>query len=411
MADIVRVKLHNRQSEVFWDPSRFKVVVAGRRFGKTHLALYTLIEKAKKPRQEVWYVAPTYGMARQIMWRELKWSIPGQWIKKIHETFLQIELINGSLIKLKGSDKPDSLRGVGLNYVVCDEFQDMKDFTWTEVLRATLSTSRGHAMFIGTPKSFNHFHDLYAKGQDKDIRGWKSWQFPTIMSPFVPKDEIEAARRDLDSKTFRQEFEASFESMSGLVYYPFDRELHVGDYPFNPDLPIWVGQDFNIDPMSSVILQPQPSGEVWVVDEIVINNSNVTDVCNELERRYWRHQTKIAVYPDPSGVSRGHARGESALDIFRERGFKDLRFRKKHPPVQDRINAVNSMLFSADGTIKLRFDRGCRNVIEACEQVIYKSGSPEVDKSLNKEHVLDAMGYCLEKEFSTRRVKILGINI
>lgn len=408
-------KLHRGQSQVFHDSTRFRVVVAGRRFGKTILAKSELVKAAAAhPNGLVWYVAPTYAMARQIMWKDLKNSIPRGWIKKVNETLLFVELINGCEIHLKGADRPDTLRGVGLCFVVLDEFQDMRDDVWETVLRPTLATTEGGALFIGTPKAFNHFHDLYAKGQaqrNRKFPEYRSWQFPTIMSPFVPRREIEAARKDLDPRTFRQEFEASFETMSGRVYYPFDRKIHVGSYPFNPKLPIWVGQDFNIDPMSSAILQPQPNGELWLVDEIVLFNSNVMEVCDELEKRYWRYLNQITIYPDPAGGNRGHQRGESSLDIFRERGFKRIRYRKKHPPVQDRVNAVNSRLLTADGQIKLKIDAKCRNAIDGAEQVIYKEGTAEVDKSLNKEHIMDAIGYPIEIEFPTRRVQVLGVSL
>ena len=107
--------------------------------------------------------------------------------------------------------------------------------------------------------------------------------------------------------------------MSGRVYYPFDRNVHVKPLQFNPRLPIWVGQDFNIDPMSSVILQPQPNGELWAIDELVLFSSNTAEVCDELERRFWRWKSQVTVFPDPAGAYRQHARGESDVDIFKEK--------------------------------------------------------------------------------------------
>lgn len=412
---IVPDKLHRGQMQVYNSNARFRVVVAGRRFGKTHLLRAELRRQAAaRKNANVWYVAPTYGMAREIMWDALKSSIPDEWVRKYNETLLKCTLINGSQISLKGADRPDTLRGVGLHFVGCDEYQDFRPWVWEQVLRPTLATTQGGGLFIGTPKAFNHLHDLYKKGirqRNRKNPEWQSWQFPTIMSPFVPEMEIEAARRDLDPRTFRQEFEASFESMSGRVYYPFERRKHVGHCPFDPKLPIWVGQDFNINPMSAAIMQPQPNGEVWVVDEIVLYNSNVSEICDVLEQRYWRYQSQVTVFPDPAGGSKGHARGESALDIFRQRGFNRLLYHRKHPFVQDRINSVNSMLYSANGTVRLRVDEKCRNTIEGFEQVIYKENSAEVDKSLNKEHILDGLGYCLQYNFPTRKVVVLGVNI
>lgn len=406
--------LHSGQMEVFSSKARFKVVVAGRRWGKTQLAKTAMIKMARYPRRKVWYVAPTYRMAKTIMWDELLESVPKKWIKKINETTLTIRLVNGSIIECKGADKPDTLRGIGLHYVVLDEFQDMKEDVWKKVIRPTLVSTKGHAMFIGTPKSFNHLYDLYAMGQDVeliDAGSWESWQFPTITSPFIPAEEIDAARKDLDEKSFRQEFEASFETMAGRVYYPFSRDKHVGQHEFNPTLPIWVGQDFNIDPMSSVIIQPQTNGELWAVDEIVLFGSNTEEVCNEIERKYWRHLNQIVVYPDPAGAYGQHARGESDLDIFRERGLIRIKHRRKHPRIADRVNAVNRKLQNANGDISLRVNHTCKNLIGSLEQTIYKSGSREVNKDMGIEHSTDAIGYPIELEYPVRKIEIAGVSI
>ena len=411
---MTEISLHAAQTEIFNDEARFRVVCAGRRFGKSQLAKSEILRAVRYQRQLVWYVAPTYKQAKQIMWVDLMETIPKRWIKKANETNLDVTLVNGSRIGLRGSDKGDSLRGVGINFLVMDETQDIKPEVWKVILRPTLASTRGKALFLGTPKSRNFLFELYELGQNQALRDkkvWKSWQFPTIMSPFIPASEVEAAKADMDERSFRQEFMASFESVSGLVYHPFNRDLHVGNYPFNPKLPIWVGQDFNIDPMSSVIMQPQLNGEVWVVDEIYLHQSNTLAVCDELEKRYYRHMNQLRIYPDPAGASRSSGRGESDLDIFRERGFKRIKYRKKHPPVADRVNAVNKMLRAADGSIKLRIDNRCKNLMRSLEQTLYKKGSYEVDKALNTEHIADALGYAIEIEFPRRAFVPMGLSV
>lgn len=200
--------LHAKQMEVFRSPHRFKVVVAGRRWGKTQLAKVSLIKFARKKRRLVWYVAPSYRMAKQIMWPELVEAIPRSWVKKYNETILTITLVNGTKIELKGADNPDSLRGVGIHYLVMDEVQDIDPEAWTKVLRPTLASTGGHALFIGTPKAYNFLHTLWSMGKKAEARAWASWQFPTITSPFIPEEEIAAAREDMDEKSFKQEFEA-----------------------------------------------------------------------------------------------------------------------------------------------------------------------------------------------------------
>lgn len=414
MAAKVGLSLHPKQMEVYRSGCRYRVVVAGRRWGKTALSRVLIIKKAQKAKQKIWYVAPTYKMAKQIMWVDLMDAIPRKWIRKVNETSLSITLINGTRIELKGADKPDSLRGVGIHFLVLDEFQDMHEDVWKLVMRPTLADTGGHAIFIGTPKAYNYLYELYKKGQDKRLTRqsqWESWQFPTITSPFIPLSEIEAAKADMDEKSFRQEFEASFETMSGRVYYPFERATHIGKLEFNPKLPIWVGMDFNIDPMSTVVYQPQDNGELWAIDEIVLFGSNTEEVCEELEKRYWRHQNRIVMYPDPAGGQRQHARGETDMDILREKGFKRIKYRKKHPMVADRVNAMNRMLRDANGKIRLRVDEKCKHFIAALEQTIYKKGTREVDKSMGIEHSADAGGYCIELEFPVRKIEIGGLSI
>lgn len=255
----VKLRLHPKQFEVYRDDHRFKVVVAGRRWGKTKLAAAWLIAGASKRRSVNWYIAPSYQMAKQIIWQDLKNSVNRSQVKRIYDSDLRIVFKNGAVIQCKGADNPDSLRGVALDRVCMDEFQDIQPEAWQEAIRPTLTSTGGIALIIGTPKSFNHLYQLYAKGQSDNINDneWASWQFPTITSPFIPRAEIESAKRDMDTKSFKQEFLASFEGMSGKVYHAFDRHKHVGDYKFNPDLPIWIGQDFNVDPMTSCVMQPQ----------------------------------------------------------------------------------------------------------------------------------------------------------
>jgi hypothetical protein len=297
---------------------------------------------------------------------------------------------------------------------VLDEFQDIKKEAWTEALRPTLASTQGKALFIGTPKSYNHLYDVYMLGQDErmqELMQWKSWQFPTIMSPFIPKSEIEQAKMDMDESSFRQEFLASFDVMTGQVYHAFDRDVHVGNCAFNPKLPIWVGQDFNVDPMTATICQPQPDGSLHVIDEIYLHNSSTIEVCEELERRYWRYKKQVVIYPDPAGGSRKSSRGESDLDIFRSKGFTRIKYRRKHPLIADRINAVNRVLQSADGEVVLKIDRKCKHLIESFEQTIYKPGTREVDKRADKEHITDAIGYLIDIEYPLRRIDIGGISL
>lgn len=314
----------------------------------------------------------------------------------------------------KGSKEYDALAkhsDDGYYWDVIVDLRSNSSLTYDFTIPDTHSFWSNGFISHNTSKSYNHFYDIWLKGMSGNSKYWKSWQFPTISSPFVPAEEIAQARHDMDPKTFRQEFEAKFEAMSGRVYHTFDRKLHVGDFPFNPTLPICIGQDFNIDPMSSVVFQLQPNGDLWAVDEIVLFSSNTQEVCEEIERKYWRHMKQITIYPDPAGGARQHARGESDLDIFREKGFKRIKYHRKHPMISDRVNSVNKMLLTADGTIRMRVNQKCRHLIDSLEQTIYKEGGREVDKKQSIEHSGDACGYYVQFEFPARKVAIAGISL
>ena len=269
--------LSNPQQLIVKAKQRFRVVIAGRRFGKTHLAIRCLCEAASPIDREVWYVAPTYKQAKMIVFKKLrKKLIQLRWVKKINETNLSFELKNGSTISLKGADNYDSLRGVGLDFLVLDEFADIDEEAWTETLRPTLADKMGRALFIGTPKGMNWAKDLYDMAEEYPEE-WAAFQFTTEQGGNVPLTEIEAARRTLDEKTFNQEFKATFETFSGRIFYAFDRKVNVK--PFTGDLPkeLHLGTDFNVDPMSA-ILSVKQGNVLHAIDEFRIFGSNTDEL-------------------------------------------------------------------------------------------------------------------------------------
>ena len=208
------------QQEVFGDTTRFKVVAAGRRCGKSYLAAWSLLINALQsddPRSWTFYVAPTQGQARQIMWRVLL-DLGHAVIKKAHINNLDIELVNGQTIGLRGADRPDTMRGVSLNYLVLDEYADIKSEVWEEILRPACADKTAPAIFIGTPKGRNHFYDLFKYSELSEDEEWRSWHFTSYDNPFLKESEIDAAKRSMSSYAFRQEFMASFESKGSEMF-------------------------------------------------------------------------------------------------------------------------------------------------------------------------------------------------
>ena len=392
------MELTNPQSDIFNSSARFRTVVAGRRFGKTFLSTIEIIRAATAGKNKnCWYIAPTYGAAKEIAWDMMIHTIPDEYIAKTNETALTLRLINGSTIALKGAEKPNNLRGRALDFVVLDEFADMRPETWTEVIRASLSDRQGNALFIGTPKGRNHFYDLWADGLgSKD--NWASFQYTTIEGGNVPPDEIEQAQNDLDERTFNQEYCAEFVTYSGLIYYAFSRELSVIDVEDNHST-LLIGMDFNLDPMSAVICI-RHGVNLLAIDEIVMYGSNTDEMAAEIKARY--PDRNIIIFPDPASRQRKtSAGGRTDLSILQNAGFS-VKVKKQHPLVRDRINAVNSRLLTSDGQRHLFFSPKCRQTIKSLERQTYKEGTSQPNKD-GFDHMNDALGYLVEYLFPVRK--------
>ena len=207
------------QQEVFADKTRFKVIAAGRRCGKSRLAATTLIIEALKcpAGSAVLYVSPTMGQSRQIIW-DLLLEIGREVISGSHVNNLDITMINGARIYVRGADRPDTLRGVSLTYAVLDEVADIKPEAWEQVIRASLSDKKGRCMMIGTPKGRNWFYDMFNLGKEGSDPEWKSWHFTTQDNPLIDPTEIESAKKTLSSFAFKQEYLASFDNAGSDVF-------------------------------------------------------------------------------------------------------------------------------------------------------------------------------------------------
>src|SRR6204780_2035947 len=257
------IQLKPPQWTVFTSDSRFRVLVAGRRFGKTFLSLTELCRAAWGPRRLAWYVAPTYKQAKRIAWKPLKEMTRPYHAGKPNETDLRIELTCGGTICLRGADNYDSLRGDGLDFLVLDEYASIAREAWVEVLRPALADREGGALFIGTPQGFNHFHQLVESAEGQ--LDWEVFQFTTAEGGNVSPKELESAAQELDERTYLQEFEAKFGTLGvGRAYYAFDRAHQVSNFRFNPHLQLCWSLDFNTNPLCSVLAQVQENGGVAV---------------------------------------------------------------------------------------------------------------------------------------------------
>jgi predicted phage terminase large subunit-like protein len=236
----LNIQLLDWQKQVWADDTRFKIVAAGRRTGKSRLAAWMLIVNAlQADKGHVFYVAPTQGQARDIMWQTLL-ELAHPIVSSSHINNLQIKLVNGATISLKGADRPETMRGVSLKFLVMDEYADMKPEVFEQILRPALADQKGGALFIGTPMGRNHFYDLYKYAELDDDESYTAWHFTSYDNELLDPDEIDLAKKSMSSYAFRQEFMASFEARGSEMFkedwVKFGETPEIGDYYISIDL-------------------------------------------------------------------------------------------------------------------------------------------------------------------------------
>jgi len=310
MADL-NVELLPWQQDVFEDDARFKIVAAGRRTGKSRLAAWLLILNALQvQRGHVFYVAPTQGQARDIMWSTLM-ELGHDVIKGAHINNLQITLINGATISLKGADRPETMRGVSLKYLVMDEYADMKPSVWEQILRPALADQKGGALFIGTPMGRNHFYDLYTYGKLSEDPSYEAWHFTSYDNPLLDPKEIDLAKKSMSSFAFKQEFLASFEAQGSEIFkeewVQFDEnEPDDGDYYIAIDLAGFVDESSSskknkrLDNTAISVVKVGLDG--WWVKEIIYGRWTLDKTAQTIFDAVAKYQ------PTAVGIERGIAK-------------------------------------------------------------------------------------------------------
>ena len=383
----IDLKLTDLQKNIINDQNRFKIIISGRRSGKTMCAIASLAKYSRYPNRKCMYIAPSYRMAKQIAWEDLKTMLKEKnWAKKINESDLSITLVNGSTIYLRSADNPDSIRGIGLDYVVLDEAADITEDAWRAVIRPTLSDREGDAMIISTPKGRGWLYDIY--NDAKHQKDWNSWQFTTAEGGIVSKEELQQAKQDLDERTYKQEYEAQFVDYSGLIYYAFgEHNIKELEFTNNQYTTVHIGMDFNIDPGCAVLAFQHAKG-LHIFDEVEIYGTDTYEMVREIQMRY--PNRKYFVYPDASGAQRRTSAGGITDHIILKNAGFNLRVGSVNPAVKDRIASVNSVCKKEN--MRLTVSPKCSKIINALRKHVYKEGTRQPEKG-EYDHFCDALGY------------------
>lgn len=436
---------HPQQDALYRDPHRFKIVVAGRRSGKTEIAkrwLYRCLfterwvpwEERFRYLPNAWfdgvrmvklpppyhfaYCSPTAAQARAIAWDHMKEMFLSSHVRQVSESRLQISTIYDTHLHIVGMDKPQRLEGRILDGAVVDEMSDQKPGMYDRTVRPAVADRSGWAWRIGVPKrhgpgaqDFKEAYKLGSSGEDPDTKSYH-WDSSTVLS----EAELRSAQNTMDPKTYREQFKAAWIGEGGSAFYAFSEEQNVRPCTYHPENQVIVGCDFNVDPMAWVLCHRYSMDNVeWleVFDEIWLRDSNTRHALRVLSQRYAMHKGGWRFIGDASS----HHRQTSApttdyVLIKNHEFFKALcDFPGDNPPVRDRLNSCNTLLGTESGLRRCFIDPNCRHLIDDfLNRTLEKDGLPSDSKTRSRKsedqtdigHISDAWGYIVHFLFPLR---------
>ncbi len=342
-----------------------------------------------KENQKIAYIAPTYQQARDIAWEGFKriLTINSSAYPQYNESRLEMAISNGSKIQLKGWESIETLRGQAFDFIVIDEIAMMRNFWiyWQEVIRPTLTDTKGEVMFISTPKGFNHFYDLY--NLERTDRDFKSFHFTSYDNPFLPKEEIDKASLEITPDRFAQEYLADFRKTEGLVYKECERGLHL--YIELPKIRFdktILGVDFGYtNPTAMLLIKVDYDGTYWIDEEYYRTKQLTSHLINKINT-----YKANAIYADPEAPEK--------IEEFKQAGFNMMEVVKGKDSVINGIAKVRDYLRQG----KIKVNKSCVNLIYEFETYHYPDKKPDNNEYevpvKENDHALDALRYVVSAD-------------
>lgn len=388
------------QNRIAEDTHRFRVLNCGRRFGKTSLAIEEIKGKALAKPVRIAYIAPTIQQARDIAWEQMKKEFRPIIVSSRESPSLEIKCktavpvydSNGTRIDshiiLRGWEAVETLRGQSFDFLVLDEVATMRNFWtgWNDVLSPTLTDRAGDALFISTPRGFNHFYDLFNFKNKDDT--YNSFHFTTFDNPHIPVEEIEREKRSKPEDSFAQEYLAEFRKMEGLVYREFNRERHLFDdlTPYNTATKL-VGVDFGYtNPAAVLTIHKDNDSNYWVRYEWYKRQKTEEQIAE-----YAKSAGGNAYYPDPENPA--------AVKGLEDMGLNVREVIKGQGSVASGINKVRELFKQG----RLNVHKDCVNLISELETYRYperKEGKNDEENPVKEnDHALDALRYVIMMDY------------
>lgn len=404
---------------------QFLALISGIRGGKTVGGAREAIKQAWNAKGKGVYgiIAPTYNMLDRTTWMEFR-EAARPFIAHDIDSKKIIVLKNGRRVHGHSAENPDRIRNETFVGFWGDEVREWKNFRmlW-DILQGRVLSTQGKGFVTTSPNSFDDVHDIFIANRKK---GYGVVRFPTYANVYLNKDGIDQLASNYDAKFAQQELMGEFVLFQGAVYYTFSRTHNAGDLAFqlanyNPDLPICLCCDFNVDPMAWVLAQVHYRSdklkEIRFIDEIYVRNSNTVECCDVFKERYPNHNAGLILYGDASGRARHTDSNVTNWKIIEDelgRYGITKRVPPSNPAERDRVNAVNGMICNSKGLRRVQVNpKKCPKLIRDLEQVGFKEGTTKIDKERDYTltHPSDAAGYFIEKEFSLNKGLIEGLKI
>jgi PBSX family phage terminase large subunit len=410
---------NEHQIKALWSTARFIFLLCARRSGKTHLMKYKICKKLRlSPKgSNVLYMAPSNPQAKALMWNDLEeLFIQFNWEYTANISGQYFKLTGGRRVYILGAEKFNRIRGMNFYHIFLDEFAFYtKKFSdlW-RALRPTLSDTfdgngGGGATLATTPDGkATEAYEVYMKALTDPE--WQVFSWHTADNPYIPKEEIEAAKRELDEMSFRQEYEAAWMSKEGLAYYNFDETKHVKTQPpIQPNVPLILCFDFNTNP-TTLLLAQSYQGFLSVKKEYSFKNSSTEATIKAFVDDFIgiKSSLNLIIRGDAAGNNRSSNTGRSDYHYVKEAldhyGFNyKMEVPRANPAIVDRVKYFNSWLQPFVGKHKIEIDPGCTDLIRdlAAQEL---DGRKPTDKN-NLGHKADAMGYCIYREYIAQNRK------
>lgn len=403
---------------------RFVALISGIRAGKTYAGAREALRQAWNAKGKGVYgiIAPTYNMLDRTTWIEFKEAARAL-ISSENESKKIITLKNGRRVHGHSAENADRIRNETFVGFWIDEARECKNFKllWN-ILQGRVLSTKGKGFITTSPNSYDDIHEIFIANRKKD---YGTVRFPTYANIYLKKEAIDDLLSNYDEKFAQQELYGEFVIFEGAVYYTFNRKDNAGDLAFevanyNDDLPLTLCCDFNVDPMVWIIAQVKKNylglDQIYVIDEIYLKNSNTVEACQEFKNRYPNHSTGLWLYGDATGKARHTSSNVTNWKIIEDELYAYniiKRVPTSNPAERDRINAVNGMIYNSKKDRRVQVNPKCKHLIRDLEQVSFKEGSTQIDKTkdLSLTHASDAFGYMIEKEYSLSKSRFEALKI